>query len=77
LFGKKERKMENMDMFLLIALVVLFIGVCLAGRGGICFRIRAVSNKRAWDGPVKPLLISGAVIMIIGIALVYFAYPLQ
>ena len=63
---------ENM---FLISIVVLFISFLLLGLGGFSFKLRAVTNKRAWDGWTKPLSISGAILFIIALILLYTFYP--
>ena len=63
-----------MDTFLAISLVVLFIGIALIAIGGISFRVRAITNKPAWNGITKPFILVGIAIFIVGIVLVYFAY---
>lgn len=57
------------------AVIVLFIGFLFLGLSGASFRWRAFTNKPAWDGLTKPLLVIGLIIFLIGLALVYFFYP--
>ena len=63
-----------MDVFMLIAIIVLGLGVLFLLLGSLSFRFRAMANKRAWNGKTKPLLGIGIVLLIAGIVLVYFAY---
>jgi divalent metal cation (Fe/Co/Zn/Cd) transporter len=66
-----------MDILMLLSLAVLFVGVALLGTGCFIFVMRAISNKAALDGPTKPLIIGGAILTIVGIALVYSVYPFK
>ncbi|QIL46776.1 hypothetical protein G7081_06705 [Vagococcus coleopterorum] len=59
----------------LISIAVLFLGFAFLGLSGGIFRLRALTNKKAWDGWTKPFLLIGAVLFLVGLVLVYIFYP--
>jgi NADH:ubiquinone oxidoreductase subunit 2 (subunit N) len=65
--------MENIG--LVISLGVFGLGAVLLGLGSFSFKFRAVTNKKAWDGKTKPLLLAGLLLTAVGIGLVYLTYP--
>ena len=64
-----------MDIMFTVAIVVTFVGIAFLGLAGISFRIRAITNKKAWNGLTLPLAIIGLPILIAGMALLYYTYP--
>ncbi|MFT8532075.1 hypothetical protein [Bifidobacterium aquikefiri] len=61
-----------MDMYMILfwtGLVVTIIGVLILVMGGVSFQMRALSNKKPWDGHTRPLLGYGLLTFIIGIGI--------
>lgn len=65
------------DKLFLVSVAVLMLGMLFIGISGGIFRLRALSNKRAWDGKTKPFAAIGIVLSLIGIILVYITYPFE
>ncbi|MDR1969985.1 MAG: hypothetical protein LBQ11_01395 [Candidatus Nomurabacteria bacterium] len=63
------------DTLFITSLIVLGTGAALAAAGSVSFFVRAVLNKKAWDGLTRPLLATGAIVAIVGLILLYFTYP--
>jgi hypothetical protein len=57
-----------------VALAVFFIGAVLLGLCGISFRLRAITNKPAWNGATLPLLLMGLLFLVPGIILLAVSY---
>ncbi|CEI50050.1 hypothetical protein [Propionibacterium freudenreichii] len=53
-----------------VGTVLFVIGLGFAVLFGLSFRIRAVLNKRAWNGPTEPFFILMLLTLIPGIALI-------
>lgn len=60
---------------LTVSLIIFIIAIILLGLSGIIFRIRAITNKRAWNGPVVPLATMGLILFVISLVMIYFYYP--
>ena len=58
-----------------LGLVILSVGAVFAALGSISFKFRAITNKKAWDGKTRPLLFFGAILIVIGMAIMYIFYP--
>lgn len=52
-----------------IGTVLFGVGIVFAAACGMSFRLRAVLNKPAWNGPTLPLLVLALVTLIPGLAL--------
>ena len=61
--------------FLIISVVVLLVGIVLLATGGIIFRVRAVTNKKAWNGGTKPFILTGLIVFAIGLIGLLITYP--
>ena len=58
-----------------ISIVVTLIGMVFLGLAGISFRLRALANKKAWNGLTLPFAIIGLPVLIVGLVMLYFTYP--
>ena len=65
--------MENIG--LIVSLGVFGLGAVLLALGSFSFKFRAITNKKAWDGKTKPLLLWGLLFTLVGLGLLYFTYP--
>jgi hypothetical protein len=63
------------DLGLVISLAVFGVGALFLALAGIMFRIRAIANRKAWDGGTVPLTVIGLIVAAVGLALIYFNYP--
>lgn len=63
---------ENMFIFSMVILIFSYLLLTLAT---YTFKFRAFTNKKAWGGKTKPLLVSGAILFLIGIVMTYLFYP--
>ncbi|MDR2378387.1 MAG: hypothetical protein LBD70_03020 [Bifidobacteriaceae bacterium] len=59
----------------MISLAVFGVGALFLALAGIMFRIRAIANRKAWDGGTVPLTVIGLIVAAVGLALIYFNYP--
>lgn len=59
---------------LIISLIIFGIGAVIAGLGGFSFYFRAITNKKAWDGKTKPLILIGTIFLVIGLIMIYLTY---
>ncbi|MDR2381836.1 MAG: hypothetical protein LBE08_11830 [Bifidobacteriaceae bacterium] len=62
------------DLGLLVSLAVFGVGVVLLAAAGIWFRLRAIANRKAWNGGTLPLALTGLVFAGIGLVLIYLNY---
>lgn len=53
-----------------IGIVLFAVGAVFAALFGLSFRLRAIMNKRAWDGPTRPLFSLMLLTLIPGLALI-------
>jgi hypothetical protein len=61
--------------FLIISVVVLSVGIALLIIGSIIFRVRAITNQKAWDGKTKPFIFTGLLFFLAGLIGVLVTYP--
>ena len=58
-----------------IALGIFFVGLILLGLSRWAFKIRAIANMKAWNGPVLPLAIAGSILLLVSLTIIYVYYP--
>jgi hypothetical protein len=57
-----------------VSIAVWGVGALLLAIAGIIFRLRALANRRAWNGPVLPLVAFGLPIFAVGLVMIYLTY---
>ncbi|MDR2381811.1 MAG: hypothetical protein LBE08_11705 [Bifidobacteriaceae bacterium] len=62
------------DWGLTAAIIVFGIGAALLAVAGIVFRVRAIANRKAWDGATVPLAVIGLIVTLVGVVAIYFTY---
>ena len=62
------------DIGLKVSLVVFGVGVLFLADASIMFRLRAIANRKPWDGGTLPLAAIDLIIFLIGVVLIYFNY---
>ena len=58
-----------------LSIILFCVAIALLGLGGFIFRVRALLNKRPWNGPVLPLSVIGVILSIVSLVMIYLSYP--
>jgi len=61
-----------------LSILLFCVAIALLGLAGFIFRVRALLNKRPWNGPVLPLSVIGVILLVILLAIslvmIYLSY---
>lgn len=58
-----------------LSILLFCVAIALLALAGFIFRVRALLNKRAWNGPVLPLSVIGVILLVISLVMIYLSYP--
>jgi len=64
-----------MSFWFSASIALFFIGVLMSSAAWVLFRVRAVMNRRAWNGGVLPLLVVGLIVTAAGMLAIWATYP--
>ncbi|MBE9880896.1 hypothetical protein G8B51_15370 [Enterococcus casseliflavus] len=73
--GMSPHTMIWRNMMLNLSIILFCVAIALLGLGGFIFRVRALLNKRPWNGPVLPLSVIGVILFIVSLVMIYLSYP--
>lgn len=73
--GMSPHTMIWRNMMLNLSILLFCVAIALLGLGGFIFRVRALLNKRPWNGPVLPLSVIGVILFIVSLVMIYLSYP--
>ncbi len=65
--------MNNLGFYL--GLILIIVGIVFTGLSTGSFKLRALMNKKAWEGLTIPSLILGLVSLVLGAILLALNYP--
>lgn len=73
--GMSPHTMIWRNMMLNLSILLFCVAIALLGLGGFIFSVRALLNKRPWNGPVLPLSVIGVILLIVSLVMIYLSYP--
>lgn len=58
-----------------IAIIFFALAFIALAISGATFVFRAFTNQKAWNGMVAPMAVTGFILLVIALILIYIAYP--